>query len=363
MNYALSIDWLSFFCTSKTGVLSEYVTESVESTFTWEYEKADHGTRHYKELITVKKDGEDIFEVQQLPCSSVLAQNSMIIKVCNRFLYSRGLFYYIDMFFSQQDISINNISRIDICTDFNSFANGLHPISLINKFLSNKWRHIGRGIGTAHFNHFSKRKDKESKSYLNYTGLSFGSKKSDCRAYLYNKSFELLTVKDKPHIRQLWRQAGLVDDAKNNVWRLEISISSKGMTFGDRATKEKITISRGKIADSSMLSMIYFAFVKSLFSFIKNRKGITNVTREPRIELFNGEPYIDRCILSTDSGGDRTERILIKQLWQLSEKYRGMATIEDEGITKIMASELAACTGLADWLADKKREWKQPTKK
>lgn len=356
MNYALSIDWLSFFCTSATGLLCEYEGR-------WTYKHAEHGTRQFRQLVYVQMDGEDFAEVQQEPCSNILKSNSLIVKFCNRFLYSRGLWYLVDKFLAAHNLQIQNVSRIDICADFNAFARGLHPISLISRFLSSEYRHIGRGIGSAYFNHGAKKESKFSRSYLNYTGLAFGSKKSECRAYLYNKSFELLTVKDKPHIRQLWRESGLTCDGSRDVWRLEISLTSKGMRFKDKETSKEYIIDRGKIGENAELSRIYFAFVKSLFSFVVNRPNITNISREPRIELFNGEPYICRAVLANDDEGNRTERILIKQLWQMTETYRGNDIVEDEGVSKLLAQNLAQSCGLGDWLARKKNIWDKPKKR
>ena len=363
MIYSLSIDWLSFYCSSLYGEVQEFVTQSIEGTFSWEYEHAEHGTRHYKQLIYVRKDGEDIFEVQQVPCSNLLQAKSMIIKVCNRFLYSKGLFFYIDMFCKQQNIEILNLSRVDLCADFNYFYKKLHPITLISGFLNSTYRHVGRGLGSSHFNHSAKREGKFSRSFLNYTGLSFGTNQSACKVYLYDKSFELMTVKDKPHIRQLWKQCGLVNDKDTHVWRLEISIKSKGMKFRDKSTQDVHKLSCENMQSNSYLSLIYHTFVKSLFSFVRNHSNIKNITREPRIQLFSGEPYLDRCVLSSDSAGNRTERILIKQLWQMSETYRGNDIVEDEGISKILAHNLAANTNLSEWLKEKSALWKKPNKK
>lgn len=356
MKYALSIDWLSLFCTSESGCINQYQHY-------WGYKLHAHGTRQYQQLITVTLHGEEFLEVQQIPCSSILQPRSLIIKVCNRFLYSRGMWHCLNSFLDTHKIQVLNISRVDICADFNKFHNGLHPITLIKQFLNSELRHIGRGIGNAHFNHFAKKEGKYSKSYLNYTGLNFGSNESAARAYLYNKSFELLTVKDKPYIRQLWKESGLTDTKDTNVWRLEISIKSKGMAFKDKDTGEKYQINKDKLTDTCEIATIFHTFAHSLFSFIKNREGITNVTREPRIQLFNGEPYLNRCVLESASGGNRTERILIKQLWQMSDTYRGNEIIEDEGIAKLVAMNLASATGLTEWLSKKRDMWEQPTRK
>lgn len=356
MLYALSIDWLAFFCESDTGELNKYIDK-------YDYEVSPHGTRQYKQLIYVSKDGEEFAEVQQIPCSSILKPKSLIVKINNRWLYSKGLWYRVECFLNAHKLRVLNVSRVDLCADFNTFYNGLHPITLIRKFLNTEYRHIGRGIGASHFDHRGKKIGGVSVAHLNYTGLSFGSKQSDCKVYLYNKSFELATVKDKPHIRQLWTKCGLKNDSEHNVWRLEVSLNSQACKFKSKSTQRVHQITDVYLHKNYYISLIYFSFVKSLFSFIKNRNGITNISREPRIQLFNGEPYIDRCVLNSDSGGDRTERILIKQLWQMSDKYRGSELIEDEGISKLLASNLAANTGLADWLSEKKYIWERPKRK
>lgn len=360
MKYALSIDWLSLYVTSPLGVVAQNITESDGGGWSWDYEKAEHGTRQFRELITVYINKEEFAEVQQIPCSSILQPRTMIVKFANRRLYSKGLFGCMDMFLRQQCMQVLNISRIDICADFNTFHNGLQPISLIKKFLSSEFRHVGRGIGASHFNHFAKKEHGVSRSYLNYTGLSFGSRESEARVYLYNKSFELLTVHDKPHIRQLWQIVGLTNTKDTPVWRLEVSIKSGGMRFMNKATQEKVHITPDFITENVNISLIYHTFVKSLFSFVKNRAGITNITREPRIQLFNGEPYIERCCLNDSDSGNRAERILIKQLWQMSQRYRGREIVEDEGISKTLATELAKSTNLDEWLREKSQIWKRP---
>lgn len=356
MIYALSIDWLSLYCESDTGEICQWIDR-------YTYEVAPHGTRQFKQLIYVRMDGEDFAEVQQIPCSHILKNRTLIVKFCNRFLYSRGLWYLVHRFIEGNGLRVLNISRIDLCADFNTFHNGLHPLSLIKGFMGSTYRHIGRGLGSSHFNHFARKEGKCSRSYLNYTGLSFGTNESAAKVYLYNKSFELMTVKDKPWIRQLWQLAGLQNDKENNVWRLEVSIKSKGMQFKDKATGDIHKLQTDNLQESHYLSLVYHTFIRALFSFIRNREGITNISREPRIKLFNGEPYLSRVVLNNDSAGNRMERILIKQLWQMADTYRGNDIVEDEGISKLLATNLAQNTNLSEWLADKSKKWVKPTKK
>lgn len=353
MIYALSIDWLAFYCVSKSGTIDESVDK-------YEYERAPHGTRQFKELVYCSLNKEQFAEVQQIPLSHILREGSIIVKFCNRFLYHVNLWHYVRDFMELHQLTILNVSRVDLCADFNMFYHGLNPVSLISGFLSSQYRHIGRGNGSAFFNHFSRKEGKVSKSHLNYTGLKFGSKQSAANVYLYNKTYELLTVKDKPHIRKLWAKVGLINTLQESVWRLEVSITSKGMKFTDKSTREGYQIDSKKLQSNSDISLIYHTFIKSLFSFIKNREGITNVSREPRVQLFSGAPYIERTLTSEGDAGNRAEKILIKQLWQMCDRYRGSEIIADEGIAKALSYELAKSCDLLEWFGKKNKEWSKP---
>lgn len=356
MNYALSIDWLAFHCQCDSGVIDE----SVER---YEYERAPHGTRQFKELITCKLAKEDFAEVQQVPCSPLLRERTLIVKFCNRFLYHVNLWHLVDEFMDLHKLRVLNLSRVDLCADFNTFYKGLQPITFIKGFLSSVYRHVGRGNGSSYFNHFSYKENKESKSALVYTGLKFCSKQSAANVYLYNKTYELMTVHDKPHIRKLWQKVGLTNTADVPVWRLEVSIYSKGMQFRNKETGEEVKISKELLCKPEGVSLIYHTFVKSLFSFVRNRSGITNITREPRIQLFNGEPCIVRTTTSHGDSGDRAEKILIKQLWQMSDRYRGSEIVEDEGISKLLSAELVRSCDLGDWFDEKSQKWSIPKRK
>lgn len=353
MKYALSIDWLALYCYSEDGSINTQCEP-------WDYEKAPHGTRQFKELIYVRRGLEDFAEVQQIPCSSVLKSGTLLVKFCNRWLYHVNLWHMVSEFLERQHLQVLNISRLDIAADFNYFHNKLHPLSLIRGFLNSTYRHIGRGIGGAFFNHGAKREKGCSKSFLNYTGLRFGQRSSDACVYLYDKSFELITQEDKPHIRTLWNNVGLINTADVHVWRLEVSIKSKGMQFKNKQTKERESITIDRLSIDEQVVILYHTFIKSLFSFIRNRPNINNVSREPRIQLFNGEPHITRAILKATDTGNRATRILIKSLWQLSKRYRGYELIEDEGVSKQLAMELAQSADLENWLSKKSLTWGNP---
>lgn len=354
MIYVLSIDWLSVFGIFAGDGNEWHPVECSEFT----YKRESFGTRCFSRFDRVRiansEGGWDEFaEVQSVPYSSILPPYAIIVRFVNRVLYMPDFWEVVSRFLSLNQIEVRGISRIDICADFNQFAT-LDPKALIEGFAAKKYRHIGRGVGSLGFNHGVHNGDYG----VNYTGLTFGTHASDAHCYLYDKSFELLTQGDKPWIKERWKRVGL--DIRN-VWRLEVSIKSSGLKFKDKQSNEVIEIGAPMVSDLDSLDKIYHTFIKKLFSFVVNRKGIKNITREPRIVLFDDKPAYDRGSISNLSAGNRMERILVRSLWQAADKYRGMWSARVDA--QHLATSLALSTGLYDWMQEKQNEWETPIHK
>lgn len=364
MIYALSIDWLSIFCLyACDGEWSPVNTDF------FAYKKETFGTRVFSEFYRVRvpndEGGVDEFaEIQAKPYSSILPAYAVIVRFVNRTLYLPNFWELADRLLVENYFSCAGISRIDICADFNQFAT-IPARTLIEQFAAKKLRHIGRGTGALYFNHGTGVERDEFNRPVNdygvrYTGLSFGTHASGAHVYLYNKTEELLTQGDKPWIKDLWKNVGL---DKREVWRLEVSIKSEGLKFKDKKTGNKIEIDVPLVMDNAGLDKIFHTFQKKLFSFIRNKEHISNITREPRLVLFDDRPAYDRGVIRNLSAGNRMERILIKQLWQLGDTYRGAYIYGAKETARDFAEKLAASTGLHYWLQDKKEEWETPVHK
>lgn len=355
MRYVLNIDWLSVFC-----VYHGENTWTPSDTASFSYKAESFGTRCFSRFHRVRmpnaEGGVDEFaEVQSVPYSSILPPYAVIVRFVNRALYLPNFWELADDMLRQNLFECKGISRVDICADFNDFAS-IAPRALIEGFAAKTLRHIGRGVGALYFDHRVVNKEYG----VNYTGLSFGTHSSDAHVYLYNKTFELDTQGDKPWIRDTWRNVGL--DIRN-VWRLEVSIKSQGLKFKDKSTGLIIEVGATNLMEGSDLDKIYHTFIKKLFSFVKNPLTQKNITREPRIVLFNGRPAYDRGAIRNISSGNRMERILIKCLWQFADKYRGAYIFQAKEQTQEFASKLAAATGLYHWLEEKQTEWETPIHK
>lgn len=361
MKYCISIDWLAIFCDIPTGSFSAAQKPAWEYRRNWAVKRESYGTRQFSEFHRVALGDEDFCEIQSAPYSSIMKNTACIVRVVNRQLYQPQMWYDLQCFFEEFGIIPKALSRCDLCADFNRFE-CYECVPFIRDFLNSTIRHKGRGKGAAYFDHFSKVVGKNSISTVKYTGLSFGSNESDCRVYLYNKTFELQSVKDKPYIRDLWVAAGL--NVTIPVWRLEVSLKSKARNFKDKQTGERKEITPDDLKDTNEVAKLYHTFVRKYFAFVKNRPNITNISREPTLQLFGLQGAYIHAVLRNVSGGDRMERILIKQLWQMSDRYRTNEDyMQDEGITKGLAIALAKSTDLADWLKNKSGEWTKPHKK
>lgn len=356
MLYVLSVDWLSVY-----GVYAgKGDTWCPKDSPQFSYKKEDFGTRsfscfHRVRIANAEGGWDEFAEVQSVPYSSILPPYAIIVRFVNRVLYMPNFWDVVQSFMTSSQIEIRGISRIDLCADFNQFAT-IDPRALIEGFAAKQYRHIGRGVGALYFDH----RVKDGEYGVNYTGLSFGTHSSDAHVYLYNKSFELETQGDKPWIRERWRRVGL--DVRN-VWRLEVSIKSQGLKFKDKSTGNRVQIAPEIMADGGGLDKVYHTFVRKLFAFVVNRKGITNITREPRLILFEDAPAYDRGALCNLSPGNRMERILIRQLWQMSDVYRGAFIYGAQKSARDFAEKIAYSTGLWPWLNEKKEEWETPIHK
>lgn len=395
MKYCLNIDWLSVF-----GLLMfdpyydpEQPTAVSKEDFgrrarlpqidPWTYEVAPYGTRQFRSLVFVYFFGEKIAEVQSVPASDILVANSCLIKFDNRLLYTARFRDLVTRFLADHQIKVQRVSRVDLCADFLSL-NGYDCHQFIKDFLSMELRHIGRGLGAAYFHHKAAKVPGTSYTMANmrYSGLSFGTHGADVRVYLYNKTKELAEVKDKPHIRDMWCLSGMVDFADYavdrqvqmkdgmrtffhntkdcEVWRLEVSIKGDGIRFTNKDTKEKEEITLDRLFDHSQVELIYGTFIHYYFQFVKNRPGISNITREPRINLLGKEhPYMLRIIPRKVSGGNMAERIAIHKLWQLHQELRGMSDEHSRHLAQGLAVQIAKATDLKGWLSDKFPTWEQ----
>ena len=100
---------------------------------------------------------------------------------------------------------------------------------------------------------------------------------------------------------------------------------------------------------------LYMAMLHSLF-FFYYPSGRRNVSREEEITLLDEQIAITRTALRDVNPSSRSERMLIKSLHTLGDKYRGI-TIDQKVEARDMAARLAHTMRLSPWYEEKKSYW------
>lgn len=331
----ISIDWLQLYCDGSKLTM--------HASYTWL--KMDYQTKQFRELYEVTYRGELIATVVKAPTSPIIPASSMIVKFSNRVLYGQNLGYLIEDFLNANNIVFKSITRVDICTDFNYFFNGYCPENFIKDFLQNRILKNGRGKFTV---------IGEQKRINSYQYLRFGSKTSEVNVYLYNKSVELVQVLDKPHIRKLWQEKGL--DTTKNIWRLEISIKSKGNSYLDTRTGELNVINYDDLLDQSNLQNIFNSYINQYFHF-KINDFQSNKSRMKKLKLFANEEFTFKPLyLPNQTGAAKAEKVFLKKLYQFDQEMRGATEIGIDDQRAII-SDFINATNLHDYFNEKKVLW------
>lgn len=335
MEAVLNIDWLSVYCDFSNYKEIDLIT----------YNTLSYQSRQFKLLEEWIIDNELFASVQRVPSSSILDKHDGIIKISNRFLYQKNSIGRLQELCRRQGITIKHITRLDICTDFNTFHNNYQPEQLIKDFLNGVILHSGKCKFTVSGRH-------EHKNTFEY--LRIGQKTSDVHAYLYNKTKEMNDVKFKHYIFDDWKRGGL--DTKKNVWRLEFSLNSTATKLVDTSTGEMQRISLDDIKDLSYLQNLYSSLCYQYFRF-KVNDGQKNKSRMKDIVLIKQtEGTLKRIRLHDSADITRSEKVLVKQLYQYESERRHLSREEVEA-SKILLSNMLKSEHLREYVLKKSYNW------
>ena len=335
MLHVISIDWLSLYCD-----FSEYDTRD-----DYEVNIMPYSTRQFKMIEEVIKDKEVIATIQRVPVSSVIKENTGIVKINNRILYQKNAIEYVKEFLRRFKIKVLNISRVDICADFNEFQTYANPHCFIKDFVSGIVLKNGRCDFTLSGEH----------AYANvFNYFRVGKKTSDVVVYLYNKSKEMRDVKFKHYINDKWIKNGL--DIKKDVWRLEVSISGRGREFIDKDTGEIKEITIDSIYSPKGVAELFHTFIKHYFNF-KVNNGTKNKSRMKDVELFNIDAS---AILTTPlpkyKDTMKADKVMCKALYQYEKARREVTPEEREASMQLLAG-LIADPVLKQYVEEKSEFW------
>ena len=230
----ISVDWLQFFVD-----LSDY-----QEPWWGSEEILQAKSRTFSEIATISLCGEVVATICRKPYSPVISPTCGTLKIENEYLYLSNAVKLISQVFSDFNIRVLSVTRVDLCGDFEQITGG-QPSQLILDLINGKRIKVGHSRYYVHGEDLWRAKGLRqigehtwvvpnsweavgSTSSMRLDYLRYGTNKSNVCCYMYNKSKELREVKDKPYIRNRWK------DTHADVWRLEFSIKGRRLSFIER---------------------------------------------------------------------------------------------------------------------------------
>jgi hypothetical protein len=305
MNYITSYDWIQLHCHITTPLASLLLAG-------YSIEKQKYSTRECASVHIIFKKKKQIATIVSEPHSPVMNPKSAWIKFENSLLYKSNFIEQIKDVLTIFQLKFKNITRLDVCCDFDNFKNNFNPENLIKGFLSEKFLKVLN----------SKFKVIGEQKFVNtYSYLAFGAESSEVCYKLYNKFLEMEQVKMKPYIMDQARNNGINVEA--NYWRLEYSLkssSTKILTADGEILFDAYDLNTLKDANKQplfeYLCSHYFRFVKSTNQDRKDRM--------PAIDLFKWaliKPIIVRQ--EPNENSTRSDKIFANKLMKINQELRG----------------------------------------
>jgi len=343
MNKIYNLDWLQF-----SAFIDPIEWDSMISKSIFKLIKCDYSTRHFrtiKEIWDIRQN-KRIAVITYHPHSNALNKKLAIVKIDNWLLYQNYIINYLTDMITTLDIQFNNLSRIDICCDFNKIDyRNIHPAKFIKSFLSGYYVKLRKSKGQVYF---------EQGENLDFQYLKFGSGKSRVCSYIYNKTKELDQVTNKPHIRDVWKKYGL----NGEIWRAEFRIQNFDFLLTDTDSGEQISFN-GNISGLNSLDVINS--IKPLFDAMSNHYlhfkikdcKDSNKSRLKSFLLFdNDQQYLFNKTYNDNIESGRSEKIFIKKLYELNNELRGtdheLSIYGEEVLKKVINA-----TELTEWAKHK----------
>lgn len=359
IKYCISIDWLQVYCICNQNEIAGNITI---------------GGRDYviKPLGLYTPLWTDTYEVlygeysmallYRSPRSAALDSRGACIKLDNRVLYTADCVDFLMSLIAALDWEYKGVTRLDLCYD----CNYLHGGRSVQSFLMDYFTHPAYCEG--HIIRSGSRKvqivgSRESSGATRITAMRWGSPQSDISSYCYNKTLELIEVKDKPWIREAWERAGLVNAYDENtlsqmtdkerekaiklgtiedlvstpVWRFEISIKAHGKDLLNMTNGEIFSISLDHLLAQEYVEDLFHVYAKKVFDF-RMSTGQRNIRFYPPLQIFSESKDVNvkpiRLNKFVDSG--RTEKICANKLEKLYSQYIDLTDVDRHALVSAM---------------------------
>lgn len=380
-NYCINVDWLQCYCKNR-GCEREGVYNGQMGT----YHVVNSGkqSKLWNEIYIIRRDkdtGLDLATLCMSPRSEVMEWNAASLKLHNRVLYHANYIAILYDILSTLKLEYVGITRLDLAYDCNYLHGGTH----VDAFMMDYMFHAP--FCTGHIIRSGSRRviinaTRGGNGATAINAMRWGSPSSDIGAYCYNKSLELLEVKDKPWIREVWENAGLVnawskeqwDELKESdrnriigagetsqyiatpVWRFEISIKGHGKDLLDMSTGELFRLSPHFLESQAKVEQLFYQYAEKVFDFriSTGQKQIKNYERMQIFEDWNRTPVRPiKVNLFADTG--RIEKVAANVIDRLTQTYSDMKEVTAYSLKECL-SFLRYISGIKADIVKKKKE-------
>ena len=281
------------------------------------------GTNIYRHrAYLLNRNGVKVLTVLWSPKARWLNRRLIQFEVANHILYSVELFDIIELTYQIHNYTFLCISRVDLCCDFElsrrhrQVVDGLwhKKLYVAAKHDGNDWWHKDLDEPFPH-------------------QLSYGSKNSDFKWKLYNKSKELgvgTNNPSKPYIWEEWDAAGFVI---TNVWRLEVSVTkSSGFKVNERRMELEDVISNAYMCD------LYGKLLERRF-VIRKRQRHTRKSNDDVVDFLRF-PVAGAKVETRQSSGIAKDATITTQVNKLCQILESTEVLNSPLILKSMSTSL-----------------------
>lgn len=342
MIYAVTLDWLQVFALGE--FLSTDVIRFKDTKYTAKL--TDKQSMQWKRIYYIYQGRFKVAEICQEPRTSVINPKATTIKIENRILYTTQYTTILYDILKVYNLHYKGVTRIDVALDCQELAQGLQIQDFLRRCIALDENEKGYiyNVGRAHST-FHMCRDAAGHNTIN--SVKWGSPRSRVSCYCYDKTLELIEVKDKPWIRNFWERNGLdwqiafdeldelttsqrkrmvermslKDYVKKPVYRFEISIKGQGkeVVIGD--TGEILNLDIEYLQNQIQVQALFFSYAKSCFKFRENTGQSDRYNFHP-LQIFDvctETPFKPYAISESKESG-RSERVLYNKLYRMMQE-------------------------------------------
>lgn len=277
-NYCINCDWLQY------SVVMDRTNPKFDCPDGYRIDLCQGNNIYEHRALVFDNHGRKLLTLLWKPYSSILDPLVMTVQIANESLYSGMIFDSHELLKKILPCYFNSIGRFDICCDFNMTNKRLDMVKHLN---SGHYYVERKTEGSGFWHEVEKNGYKHKQTHC----ISWGSKTSEIKVKLYNKSRELglpeTDCPEKPWIIAAWDKAGL---DKNTTWRLEFSLKSNGQLEWN---KEPIKLN---CVASPMWQFDLFAnlYHKRFITRVNQGKKVGHKNNDKRIYLFDIPENMDQ---------------------------------------------------------------------